>query len=89
MTNTPEYQLAKFVDKLIKPYVPKEYMLDSTQDFLQKLNEFTPQKNQVTVSFRVISSFTNVPLAEIIEPIANYIYAKDNPSFPPLSKDLL
>ena len=45
-TNTPEYQMAKFMDKLIKPYIPKEYILDSTQDFLQKLNEFTPQKNR-------------------------------------------
>ena len=61
VTNTTEYQLAKFMDKLIKPYIPKEYMLDSTQDFLQKLNEFTPQKNQVTASFDVASLFTDVP----------------------------
>ena len=56
--------------------------------FLQKLNEFSPQKNQVTVSFDVISLFTNVPLAETIELIANYIYAKDNPSYPPFSTDI-
>ena len=63
MINTPEYQLAKFMDRLIKRYIPNEYMLESTQDFLQKMNQFTPQKDQVTVSFDVIFLFTNVPLS--------------------------
>ena len=88
MTNISEYQMAKFMDKLIKPYTPKEYMLDSTQDFLQKLNEFTPQKNQVTVSFDIVFLFTNVSLAETIKLKANYISAKDNPNYPPFSKDI-
>ena len=35
------------------------------------MNQFTPQKDQVTVSFDVISLFTNVPLAETIELIAS------------------
>ena len=88
MINTPEYQLAKLMDRLIKPYIPNKYMLDSTQDFLQKMNEFTPKKEQITVSFDVISLFTNVPLAETIELIASYVYAKDNPSCPPFNKDI-
>ena len=88
MINTPEYQLAKFMDRLIKPYIPNEYTLDSTQDSLQKMNQFTPQKDQVTVSFDVISLFTNVPLAETIKLIASYVYAKDNPSCPPFNKDI-
>ena len=40
------------------------------------------------MSFDVVSLFTNVPLAETIELIANYIYAKDNPSYPKFSKDI-
>ena len=54
-------------------------MLDSTHDFLQKMNEFTPQTEQVTVSFDDISLFTNVALAKTIELIASYVYAEDNP----------
>ena len=36
MINTAEQQLAKFMDRLIKPYIPNQYMLDSTQDFCRK-----------------------------------------------------
>ena len=46
MINKPEYQLAKFMDRLIKPYIPNEYMLDSTQDFLQNMNKFIPKKTK-------------------------------------------
>ena len=88
MINAPEYQLAKFMDRLIKPYIPNEYMSDSTQDFLQKITEFTPPKDHVTGRFDVISLFTNVPLAETMELIASYVYTKDNPSFPPFNKDI-
>ena len=78
------------MDMLIKLYIPNEYncMLDSTQYFLQKMNEFIPQTNQVTASFDVIFLFTNVPLAETIELIASYVYAKDNPSCPPFNKNI-
>ena len=88
MINTPEYQLAKFMDRLIKPYIPNECILDSTQNVLQKMNQFIPQKHQVTVSFYVISLFTNVPLAETIELIASYVHVKDNPSCPAFNKDI-
>ena len=40
------------------------------------------------MSFDVVSLFTNAPLAETIELIANYIYAKDNSSYPPFSKNI-
>ena len=88
--NTPTYQLAKFMDRLIKLYIPNEYtgILDSTQDFLQKMNEFIPQTDQVTASFDVIFLFTNVPIAETIELIASYVYAKGNPSCPPFNKNI-
>ena len=33
-----EYELAKFIDSLIKPLIPYKCMLRSTDDFLLKLN---------------------------------------------------
>ena len=36
MIDSPEYELAKFMDSLIKPLVPNKYMLSSTDDFLMK-----------------------------------------------------
>ena len=71
MINSPEYNLAKFLDQLIKPYIPNQYMLNSTYDFLEKLKEFRPSTNQFMVSFDVMSLFTNVPLQKTIEIIAN------------------
>ena len=46
MANAPEYQLPKFMDRLTKPYIPNEYILDSLQDFLQKMNKFTPKRTK-------------------------------------------
>ena len=72
----------------MKPYIPNEHMLDSTQSSLQNLNEFTPRKDQAVMSFDVISLFPNVSLAKAIKLIASYVYAKNNPSCPPFNKDI-
>ena len=37
MIVTPEYKLAKFLDSLIKAYLPDNHMLYSTEEFLKKL----------------------------------------------------
>ena len=46
---TAEYQLAKFL-KLIKPYIPSKFMLDSSQEFIDKLKCFAPKPDHVMVS---------------------------------------
>ena len=73
MVGTPEYELAKFLDKFIKPYIPNNFMLESTNDFISKLNQFQFPSNHKLVSFDVTSLFTNVPLSETIRLIANNI----------------
>ena len=40
MVGTPEYELAKFLDKIIKPYNPNNFMLESTNNFISELNQF-------------------------------------------------
>ena len=60
--NTPEYQLAKFLNKLIKPYIPNKFMLDFSQEFINKRKCFAPKPDHVMVSFEVVSLFTNIPL---------------------------
>ena len=79
MINTPEYELAKFLDNLIKPYIPNQYMLFSTKQFLDKLKDFSILPGDKMVSFDVVSLFTNVPLIETINLVANYIYARNDP----------
>ena len=76
MIDSPEYELAKFMDSLIKPLVPNKYMLNSTDDFLMKLNNSNISSNDKLVSFDVVSLFTNIPLNETINIIADYVYPK-------------
>ena len=82
MIDTPEYNLAKFLDQIIKPYIPNQFMLDSIFHLLDKLKEFFPSPNQIMVSFDVVSLFINVPLEETIDMIVIYIYKENNPSPP-------
>ena len=37
MIGAPEYNLAKFLDSIIKPYIPGTYMIDSSNDLIDKL----------------------------------------------------
>ena len=85
MLNTPEYNLAKFLDDIIKPNIPKSFMVDSSINFLDelKLTQLTPSDHMV--SFDVKSLFTNVPLDFTIGIIAEHIYSDKSlsvPSFP-------
>ena len=84
MIGTPEYQLAKYLDDIIKPNIPDKFMLYSTNDFLEKMNKFKIRPGDKCVSFDVCSLFTNVPLNETINIIADHIYsdqAQITPSF--------
>jgi len=77
MSGTPEYRLAKFLDSIFKPYMPEIYMLQSTSQFLDYLNNFQIKYSHKLVSFDVSSLFTNVPLEKTIHIITEKIYAED------------
>ena len=76
MIGTLDYELAKFLDKIIKPYIPNNFMLKSTNDFISKLNQSQFSSNHKLVSLDVTYRFTNVPLIETIRLIADTIYSK-------------
>ena len=54
--------------------------MESTNDFISKLNQFQLSSNHKLVSFDVTSLFTNVPLSETIRLIADTIYTEENPN---------
>ena len=87
MIGTPEYELSKFLDNFIKPYIPERYLLKSTDHFMEKLKQFQFSKNQGMVSFAVVSLFTNVFLSETIQLIAHQIYSEDNANTAPFGRD--
>ena len=39
MIGTPEYELTKFIDSIIKPNIPDTFMLKSTNDFIEKIKK--------------------------------------------------
>ena len=78
MIGTPQYKLAKFWDSVIKTSIPDRYMLSSTNHFIKKLKQVKVQSHQILVSFNVVSLFTNVPIEETTQIIANYLFDKDN-----------
>ena len=49
--NTQEYNLAKYSDSLIKPYIPDTHLLRSTEDFLERLKRFPGHSKNVMISF--------------------------------------
>ena len=87
MIGTAEYQLAKYLDSLIKPNLPQTFMLNSTTDFLEKLKKIKIQPGDKMISFDVRSLFTNIPLLETIQIIADYLYSDSAVLTPPFEKE--
>ena len=75
MINTPQYGLAKYLDSVIKPNIPSAHMLNSTNEFIEKIHDLN-LSNSKLVSYDVESLFTNVPLDEIIDTACDYVYSE-------------
>ena len=85
MVGTAGYGLAQYLDRIIKPHIPSAYMLSSTGHFIEKVKSFIFGAGDVIVSFDVVSLFTNIPLTETINLIADYVYQVPA-NAPPFSK---
>ena len=90
MVDIPEYNLAKYLDDIIKPYSPDTHLLRSAEDFFERLQQFPCNDKCVLVSFDVVSLLTNVPLSETIDlpVITNCLYANENADNIPLPKEI-
>ena len=71
MLNTPSYKLSKYIDVIIKHHIPKQYCVENNKEFLEKLSKHERKDGDYCISFDVVSLFTNVPLNETIQMIAN------------------
>lgn len=71
---TYNYELAKYLDGILKPLVNSKYMLNDTYDFVNKVSLLDVEKNKYMVSFDVESLFTNVPTTETIEIILDLAF---------------
>ena len=77
MIGTPEFGLAKFIDSIIKPYIPSEFTVNSTDEFLEKLRSQKMKSGDICVSFDVKSLFTNVPRDWTVDKICDKFYNDD------------
>ena len=73
---TPTYQLAKALNKILTPYIPDEYCLKSSTEFLQAIAA-APSEG-VMASLDVESLFTNVPVDETIDLLLDHIYRNND-----------
>ena len=82
MVNTPNYELAKYVDQLIRPFCPKKYTVESSFDFISKLRHFVSLNSNNNalhvVSYDVTSLFTNIPLNDVIDYVIHYIFGQSS-----------
>ena len=77
MINTPEHNLAKWLNSLIKPYIPDCYSLPLTLSFIDKIIKLKPINDAKLVSFDVYCLFTNIPSDLVIDEIANKLFLCD------------
>ena len=81
---TPTYNLAKRLNQIISPYIPNQFCLKSSADFIDLLQ--TNKQEGIIASLDVESLFTNVPINDTIKIILHEVYNHDHllpPKIPP------
>jgi hypothetical protein len=74
---TPTYEISKTINSIISEYMPKQYSVKSTHEFIEILKSHTPD-NEIMGSLDVVGLFTNVPVQETIGIILDYCYNNDD-----------
>ncbi|XP_022802357.1 uncharacterized protein LOC111339894 [Stylophora pistillata] len=74
-TGTYNYALAKWLDDKLKPLSSNRYTISDTFSFADEIQNLVIDENDILVSYDVTSLFTNVPLQETIEIIAEKAFA--------------
>jgi hypothetical protein len=82
--NTYNYNLAKYLDKILKPLVKDDFMIKDTFDFVNKISTITI--DIIMASLDIKSLFTNIPTTETIEIILDEAF-KDTELFHGLTRD--
>ena len=76
---TPVYNTAKELNSIITPYIPKEFVIDSTYEFIEICKTINQPK--LLASLDVESLFTNVPVLSTIDIILKQVY--EHPTLKP------
>ena len=80
---TPTYDISKRLDQIIKRYIPSNFIIQSTDEFINILRSTEPDGALVE------SLFSNVPVKDTIDIIINSLYNNPAKSPPKISKNIL
>ena len=75
---TYNYNLAKYLDEILKPLINSPYIIKDTFDFVNRVSKLANKNGEVMVSFDIVSLFTNIPTMETIEIILNRAFEGEN-----------
>ena len=76
--STANFNLAKYIVKLLDPTLFNEFSTKNSFEFIQELSSFPFNNNQILASFDVKSLFTSIPVRETIDIILNMLFVDDN-----------
>ena len=69
---TYNYNLAKYLTKILSPYISKTHSINDTFTFVNEINNIN-SNNKFMTSFDIVSLYTNIPLNETIDLAVNII----------------
>ena len=75
----PTYHLAKYLNKVLSPFVPQTYSLRSASEFIDLISD--KHKSGMLASLDACNLFTNVPVEKTIGILMDYAYR--NPTLDP------
>ena len=84
---TPAYELAKRLNSIISPYLPRTYSLRSSDEFIEVLR--VRERRGILASLDACSLFTNVPVDTTIDIILRYVYEHSSIPAPRVPKNVL
>jgi hypothetical protein len=76
-TGTYNYVLAKWLDEKLKPLSVNKYTVTDVFQFADEIKALRFNEHDILVSYDVSSLFTNVPLEETIQILANKAFTED------------
>ena len=78
--NTPEYGLAKWLERQLKPLLNDIHSTLSSKEFVEKVTSIKTEKTDFMATFDIKSLYTEVPVKEVINDILFTVYERKNKS---------
>lgn len=76
-TGTYNFQLAKWLDDKLKPLATNSHTIDDIFQFADEIQQTPVKDNDVLVSYDVTALFTNIPVDETIQILADKAFSDD------------